>query len=138
MNITQIYSPNIKNVNTEFNAKISIDELNTIPNGSLDNIYCDILDSIEISKRINIQNELMKKVKIGGSIQLKIIHTTLLAKKIISDNITMNDLNNVVNSTSSVMNQEFFNEWINQYGNYTIQKMDLDDLYANVTLKRIQ
>lgn len=137
-NITQIYNPSYKNTEIDAATKVSIEELNTIPNGSIENIYCDILDSIPFSKRINIQNELMKKVMINGSIRIKTINSILLAKKILKNDISNDELNNIINNTVSILDQQYLDMWMNQNQNYIIEKIDLDYLYTYITLKRIR
>lgn len=139
MNITQIYNPNYKdNIQVEFNSKISIYELNTVPNGSVDGIYCDILDTIEFSKRNDLQNILIKKIKIGGLVHLKQINIILLAKKIIKGDSDLSELNNVFQNTVSVLDQPSLDSWIYQQSNFVIEKIDMDNLYNYIVMKRVR
>lgn len=138
MNTTQIYSPDhTNNSEIEFNLKVNIYELNVVPNGSIENLYCDILDTIEFSKRINLQNEIMKKIKIGGSVSLKQINMVLLSKKLVKGNITLLEINNLVQNTASILDQDYLDQWISQYSNFKIIKIDIDTLYTYIVMKRI-
>jgi len=138
INMTQIYNPSHKTTNVEFNSKISVNELNTVPNGSLENIYCDILDTLEISKRILIQNDILKKIMIGGSIHIKMLNVLLLSKAIIKGDIALDDLNNILQSTLSVIDQNYLDEWIFQNSNYVVEKIDISVLHTTVVIKRIR
>lgn len=137
-NITQIYNPNNKNTEVEFNTKISFNDLNTVPNGSIENAYCDILDTIEISKRISIQNEIMKKIMIGGSIQIKILNVILLCKKILKGDLSIEDINYIVHNTASVVDQEHIDQWISQNSNYIVDKIDIESIYTTIVMKRVK
>lgn len=137
-NMTQIYNPSNKNTEVEFNTKISFGDLNTVPNGSIENAYCDILDTIEISKRILIQNEIMKKIMIGGSIQIKILNVIVFCKKILKGDLSMEDMNYIINSTASVVDQEHLDQWIVQHNNYAIEKIDIEHIYTNIVMKRMK
>ena len=136
--MTQIYNPSYKTTNVEFNSKISVNELNTVPNGSLENIYCDILDTLEISKRTLIQNDILKKIMIGGSIHIKMLNILLLSKAIIKGDIALDDLNSILQSTLSVIDQKYLDEWIFQNSNYIVEKIDISVLHTTVTIKRIR
>jgi hypothetical protein len=138
INITQVHNPNFKTTETEFNAKISINELNTVPNGSLENIYCDILDTLDIVKRTQIQNDLMKKVVVGGSIHIRILNILLLSKRIFKGEIDLNDLNQIIQYTLSVVDQKYIDQWIVENRNYIVEKIDLDTLYTHIVMKRVQ
>jgi hypothetical protein len=138
MNMTQIYNPSYKTTNVEFNSKISVNELNTVPNGSLENIYCDILDTLEISKRILIQNDILKKIMIGGSIHIKMLNVLLLSKAIIKGDMALDDLNSILQSTLSVIDQKYLDEWIFQNSNYIVEKIDISVLHTTVVIKRIR
>jgi|APGre2960657404_1045060.scaffolds.fasta_scaffold75654_2 hypothetical protein len=138
INMTQIYNPSYKTTNVEFNSKISVNELNTVPNGSLENIYCDILDTLEISKRTLIQNDILKKIMIGGSIHIKMLNILLLSKAIIKGDIALDDLNSILQSTLSVIDQKYLDEWIFQNSNYIVEKIDISVLHTTVTIKRIR
>lgn len=137
-NITQIYNPAFKNKEVEFNSKISINELNTVANGSVENIYCDILDTLEYSKRIEIQNELLKKVMIGGTIQIKIINIILFAKKIFKGEMDINELNFVISDIQSAMDHPTLDSWLKEQQNYSIEKIDIDTIYSHILMKRIK
>lgn len=136
--MTQIYNPSYKTTNVEFNSKISVNELNTVPNGSLENIYCDILDTLEISKRTLIQNDILKKIMIGGSIHIKMLNILLLSKAIIKGDIALDDLNSILQSTLSVIDQKYLDEWIFQNSNYIVEKIDISVLHTTVIIKRIR
>jgi hypothetical protein len=138
INMTQIYNPSYKTTNVEFNSKISVNELNTVPNGSLENIYCDILDTLEISKRTLIQNDILKKIMIGGSIHIKMLNILLLSKAIIKGDIALDDLNSILQSTLSVIDQKYLDEWIFQNSNYIVEKIDISVLHTTVIIKRIR
>jgi hypothetical protein len=139
MNITQIYNPNYKdNIQVDFNSKINIYELNTIPNGSIDNIYCDIFDTIEFSKRIDLQNELMKKVRVGGLVHLKQINILLLSKKIIKGDIDLAEINNIFQNATSSLDQQYMDHWVSQQSNFFIEKIDIDGIYTLIVMKRVQ
>lgn len=139
MNTTQVYNPNYKhNTQVEFNSKINIYELNTVPNGSIESLYCDIFDTIELSKRMDLQNEIMKKVQIGGSINLKQINTILLSKRIIKGDIDSLELNNIFQNTVSVLDQQYIDQWVGQQANFVVDKIDIDTLYTYIVMKRIR
>jgi hypothetical protein len=134
-NITQIYNTGYTNTDIEFNNKLNINELNTVANGSIENIYCDIFDSLEFSKRIILQNELMKKIRLGGSIHIRYINILLFAKRVVSGDLNINEINDIVSAIKSVIDQESFDSWIMQQSNYTIEKIDTDKLYNHIVLK---
>lgn len=139
MNITQIYNPSHKdNTQVEFNSKINIYELNTVPNGSIDNLYCDIFDTIEFSKRIDLQNELMKKVKIGGLAHIKQINILLFSKRIIRGDIDLSEMNNIFQNTISILDQQYLDNWISKQSNFIVEKIDIDTLYTHIVMKRVQ
>ncbi len=138
INITQVYNPNFKTTEIEFNSKISINELNTVPNGSIENIYCDVLDTLDIAKREQIQSDIMKKVMIGGSIHIKILNILLLSKRIFKGEIDLSDLNQIIQHTLSVVDQKYVDQWIMENRNYIVEKIDLDTLYTHIVMKRVQ
>lgn len=137
-NITCIYNPNKKNYETECPEKISIDELNTIPNGSIKHIYCEILDSIDFDNREKLQSEILKKVMVDGTIYLRLLNSTLLAKKIIRQEIDLKTLNDVIFNTFSIIDNSTIISWMESQTNFAILKHDIDNIFSNIVIKRIK
>lgn len=138
-NITHIYNANIANKESiKSSQSIEISQLYQVPNGSIENIFCDCLDSLDFNKRQEIENELIKKIMLGGEIYLRILNYRILAQKIIKDSIDMSEINNILPNTNSMTDNLYIDNLIGNYSSkLKILKMDIDNLYYNIVMKRI-
>lgn len=134
--ITCIYNPNKKHYDVDCANKISIDEINTIPNGSIDHIFCEVLDSLDIENREKLQSEIMKKIMIGGTVYFRYLNSTILVKKIIRQEIDLNRLNEIFYVTSSIVDNNYIISWLEHQTNFSVLKNDIDDIFSHIKLQR--
>jgi hypothetical protein len=115
--------------------KLQIDMINTIPNGSVKNIFCDCIDGVPFEKRHSIQNELLHKLSIGGQITICMINTRLLCKNLYLDKISYADLNNALNRIESLGDpMELYSSVPN---NYKVIKQKTEQLLDFITIERL-
>lgn len=115
--------------------KIEIDMLNTVPNGSVQNIFCDCIDAIAFEQRNSIRNEILQKLSVGGQAKICIVNGRLLCKNLYLDKISYTDFNNVLIRTTSIGDpMDLYNSIPN---NYKIIKHKTENLLDFVTIERL-
>ena len=80
-----------------------INDINTIINNSCEYILANtILDDFEISESQNIVNMLVSKLRIGGSIVILGHDIQMLAKMLISNDIGVGDISDLIKDKKSI------------------------------------
>lgn len=116
--------------------KIKIENINSISNGSCDLLLCDCLDSVLLTDRITLTSELVKKLTINGKLTLKFISLVNLSKLILTNQISIQEINNVFASCLSVIDEDLFAQQIEQFNNLDCIENFYNGLFRQVTLER--
>lgn len=116
--------------------KVKIDNIESISNGSCSLVICDCLDTVSIADRLSITAELIRKLSIGGKIILKFLSIRSLSKLILSNQISIQDINNIFSSCQSVVDEDFFTQYLNQFDNLQYLENIYEGLFRQVTLER--
>jgi hypothetical protein len=116
--------------------KINISNVNMISNGSSENILCDCLDLFTISERTVLTNELLKKLRVGGTLHLKFINLKLFSKNCYLDRIEEKQLNNIIANVKSLVDDSHLEQILNNSTNFAIKSLVYDGLSENVIIER--
>lgn len=114
-----------------------INNLAILSNGSVDVIICDCLDSLVVSDRLERLDEMMAKIKVDGKIVLKTINLKIFAKYILQDRLGIKEINDVLSSVKSMLDDSSTDEILERYPNIRMVESINDGLGKILTLKRV-
>ena len=119
----------ISNYNT-----VPIQEVPNIINGCIDNIVCECLDQIDIKHRDSVLSSILSKLSFEGSATFKFINGSVLASRILKNEINEDKLSEIIQNTQSVWTEPKIAEFFNKISNISIQKNYIDNIYTVITV----
>lgn len=135
----------IKHLNIIKNQEDSKEGLNNIDYNSLTNITnnyvqhidCICLDEFTFDERTKVLVECIKKLAIGGTINLKFINMNLLANKIYKSEITGKKYSELLPKLYSCWSEIEINDVISQT-KMIIKNVHYENIYSLITLEKNQ
>jgi len=126
----------IKNENDTKNNTVTPDQLNNITNNYVKQIECLCLDEFVLQDRLQILNNMVQKLCLGGTISLKFINLNLLSNKINKSELTGEKYSSILPALQSC--------WSDSESMEIIQKMPViikglyyDNIYTIVNLEKV-
>jgi hypothetical protein len=123
--ITIDKSSNIDNYTT-----ISINEVSSLVNGYVSNIVCECLDQIEYKARSLVLNDIISKIAFEGSATFKFLNGSVLASKIIRNDIDSQKISSYITNAKSIWTESKILQVFNSFANIMIQKNYIENIYT--------
>lgn len=84
---------------------VLINNIHTIINGYVDDILCICLDELDWDIRKNVLDEIINKLAFEGKAVFKFVNATLLADRIIKNELDTKKLSDIIKNTKSLWSE---------------------------------
>lgn len=115
---------------------IKIENINSVINGTCENIICSVLDSFSYKDRLSSIVTMCKKLSNMGSLTLRFIDGTRLCKDAYKGNVNSSFISGVLEQTKSIFLDSDITELVSQMQDINIAKAYNDNLYCIVILQK--
>lgn len=131
-----IYITNNANKNLENYQTILIDNIPQIINGYINNILCECLDQVEAKDKLGILYSIVSKIAFEGSATFKFINGSVLAARILKNEIDSDKLSHVIKDTTSIWTESKIIEVFTSIPNIVISKNYIDNIYTVISINK--
>lgn len=125
---------NTKEINGYNN--INVNDLPNIINGSINNIVCECLDDIPFETRGKIVVDIINKLAFEGKATFLMINGTVLANRVLKNEIDSNKLSSVVSEVKSIWTDYYITEVFNNMAHITIEKYYIENIYTAISITK--
>jgi hypothetical protein len=113
---------------------IKIQEINNIVNGYINNIVCGCLDKIDFQQRLDVFRAIANKLAFDGTATFKFVNATMLAGRIIKNELDSQKLSDIIKGVQSVWTESLITEAFSTLPNIKIQKNYIEHIYTVITI----
>lgn len=125
---------NTKEINGYNN--INVNDLPNIINGSINNIVCECLDDTIFDTRSKIIVEIINKLAFEGKATFLMINGTVLANRILKNEIDSNKLSSVLSEVKSIWTDYYITEIFNNMAHIAIEKYYIENIYTVIGITK--
>jgi hypothetical protein len=115
---------------------ININDLPNIINGSINNIVCECLDDTPFENRGKIVTDIINKLAFEGKATFLMINGTVLANRILKNEIDSSKLSSVVSEVRSIWTDYYITEIFNNIAHITIEKYYIENIYTVISISK--
>lgn len=115
---------------------IKIQDLNNVINGFVNNIICECLDKIEFSQRLDVFRGILSKLAFDGNATFKFINATMLASRILKNEIDAKKMSDIIKDTNSLWTESVIIEAFSSFPNIIVQKNYIEHIYTVITVTK--
>ena len=126
----------LDNVNPSNQSDINIKNFGQLSNGSIEEIYCDILDYIDYQNRTVAIINMLKKCKNNGEICIKFLDSIRIMKDYASGKISSQQLSDIIKNMQSVNNESDILDIVSDNPHFRILKKYNDNYYKVIYLHK--
>ena len=130
MNLTAHDSQEIEGVNN-----VPVNQLQIISNGYVEKMTCYCLDNLVMEDRNRVFGEAVKKIKVGGVMNLRFAALDLIQKQIASDNLTSQKYSEALPAMQSIWSEKDFHNVVDQIG-YVLDSQYYEGINIVATIKK--
>jgi hypothetical protein len=125
---------NTKEINGYHN--ININDLASIINGSIDNIVCECLDDLPFETRGKAVVDIINKLAFEGKATFLMINGTVLANRVLKNELDSSKLSSVVNEVKSIWTDYYITEVFNNMAHIEIEKYYIENIYTAISINK--
>lgn len=111
-------------------------EMTSVINGSVQHILCEQLDDIPIQIRNHALSEILNKLAFDGEATFKFINATVLANRIIKNEIDCTKISGYIQSIKSLWTEYYILEIFNSIPNIVTNKYYLDNVHSVISVSK--
>lgn len=115
---------------------IDISQIEQITNGYVKDMVCSCLDNLDFGVRDFVFAKLIEKMSFDGTLRLKMINSTLLAHKILKNEIGAEKVSEIISKTKSLWSDYLIMDHISRLENIDIEKLYSENVYSVVVLHK--
>ena len=115
---------------------LDISNVDKLINGTIDFIFCEILDKLEYIDRLKTINTIFKKLSFGGEVTFKFFNAYQLCKSVIKGDMTSKSLSEIVNNLNSLFVESDMMDLVNQTDNIRIVKIYNNNNHIIINIKK--
>lgn len=127
-------------LNTELMSEntLSIDQIDNIINGTVQNISCLCIDQLAFKDRAIVLSRLINKLCLNGILHIKMINLDLIANKVYKKELTGNKYSTILPTIQSTWDHVECMQFLDSCNNIVeINGMYFDHIYTVLHLKKI-
>lgn len=115
---------------------IKIQDLNNVINGFVNNIICECLDKIEFQQRLEVFKGILSKLAFDGIATFKFINGTMLASRIIKNEIDAKKISDIIKNINSLWTESLVLEAFSSFPNIRVEKNYIEHIYTVITVTK--
>lgn len=115
---------------------IKIQELNNLVNGFINNVICECLDKIDFQQRIDVFRAIVGKLAFEGHATFKFINATILASRILKNDIDSKKISDILKDARSVWTESIIMEIFSSLPNIVIEKSYIEHINTVITITK--
>jgi hypothetical protein len=115
---------------------IDISNIKSITNGYIKEMVCSCLDELDFDIREFIFMNLIEKLSFDGTLRLKMINSTLLAHKILRNEISPKKVSEIISQSKSMWSDYLIMDHISNLNNIDIEKLYSENVYSVIILHK--
>lgn len=115
---------------------IDISNIKSITNGYIKEMVCSCLDELDFDIRDFIFMNLIEKLSFDGTLRLKMINSTLLAHKILRNEIGPKKVSEIISQSKSMWSDYLIMDHIGNLNNIDIEKLYSENVYSVIILHK--
>jgi hypothetical protein len=115
---------------------ILVTNIHTIINGYVDDILCECLDQLEIDTRKHVLDEILNKLAFEGRAVFKFVNATLLADRIIKNELDTKKLSSIIRDIKSLWSEYVILDMFNSIPSIKIDNYYNEGVNTVITLSK--
>ena len=115
---------------------IKIQELNNVVNGFINSVVCECLDKIDFQQRSDVFRAIIGKLAFEGHATFKFINATILASRILKNDIDAKKISDFLKDAKSVWTESVITEIFSSLPNIQIEKHYIEHIYTVITITK--
>lgn len=115
---------------------VLIGNIDAVTNGYINDIVCECLDLVEIQDRTLLLQKILTKMSFEGSATFKFINATVLANRILRNEIESEKISHIIKNTRSLWTDSVISQIFGSIPNTAIEKNYTENIYSIISIRK--